>query len=120
AECGKWHDTAPEGCSKTAGQTLAMEFLNLYHLNAWLILPASKDANCAMVELMAAKKQTPAWFITHWWGEPIGDFVACVAKHVCIRCLSRDSPYWVCAYANRQHSLDDELSADPTETSFCK
>ncbi|CAE8595918.1 unnamed protein product, partial [Polarella glacialis] len=42
------------------------------------------------------------------------------AKHVCIRCLSRDSPYWVCAYANRQHSLDDELSADPTETSFCK
>ena len=28
--------------------------------------------------------------------------------------------YWICAYANRQHSLHEELVTDPSETSFYK
>ena len=28
--------------------------------------------------------------------------------------------YWICAYANRQHSLQDELVTDPSQTSFYK
>ena len=30
------------------------------------------------------------------------------------------TPYWVCAYANRQHALNEELTSDPSDTSFFK
>ena len=36
-------------------------------------------------------------FVSHWWGEPVVQFIACVAKQ-----LAETVPYWVCAYANNQ------------------
>mmetsp|Transcript_130491 Transcript_130491/g.278818 ORF Transcript_130491/g.278818 Transcript_130491/m.278818 type:complete len:1072 (+) Transcript_130491:111-3326(+) len=84
--CSRWHDTAPEEYSETAGMTLSTEFLNLYHLNAWLIMPATKTNNCGFVELLANERQTPRWFVSHWWGERIRDFVCCVEKHDKVRC----------------------------------
>ena len=38
------------------------------------------------------------------------DFVASVMKHVEIRGLNADAtPFWVCAYCNRQHQLGSEV-----------
>lgn len=78
------------------------------------------------VELVANGPQRPQYFVSHFWGEPIDDFTACIAQH------SRDRGYgggsinqdgdearvWVCAYANRQWSLDDDVTDDPRKTSF--
>eukprot|EP00931_Biecheleriopsis_adriatica_P086045 TRINITY_DN60782_c0_g1_i1.p1 TRINITY_DN60782_c0_g1~~TRINITY_DN60782_c0_g1_i1.p1 ORF type:complete len:755 (+),score=116.58 TRINITY_DN60782_c0_g1_i1:47-2266(+) len=113
-----WTDTAPR--SSTFGQALPMTVLNLYHLNAWLIKPATKDDDCAFVELLASHDQVPSWFVSHWWGERIKDFVTSVTRHVQVRCLDvkEDPKFWVCAYANRQHSLSKELVSDPTQSSF--
>ena len=45
----------------------------------------------------------PTWFASHWWGEPVLDFVRCCEKHAEVRGLAEDeATYWVCAYANRQ------------------
>jgi hypothetical protein len=41
-------------------------------------------------------------FVSHWWGEPVVQFIACVAKHLHHRQLAETVPYWVCAYANYQ------------------
>lgn len=43
-----------------------------------------------------------------------------LAKHVKVRGLSEDDPYWVCGYANNQHQIESEIniSADPKKTSF--
>ena len=36
------------------------------------------------------------------------------------RGLDLDSPYWICAYANRQHDLGQDIVCDPMQTSFFK
>ena len=43
-------------------------------------------------------------FVSHWWGESVNDFIACLAAHAKDRVpnMMLDSGYWVCAYANNQ------------------
>lgn len=116
--CGVWHDTAPADKSRTSGQLLDMSFLNLYHVNEWMIRPATKAHSCAFVELLTAAKQTPHWFISHWWGEPVVEFVSCVRGHAGLRASPSHTSFWVCAYANRQHNLMEEMDVDPRKSSF--
>lgn len=69
-------------------------------------------------ELISALPLAPAWFTSHWWGEPVLEFIACCETHAKLRQLGTDASYWVCAYANRQHELHAEISENPDETSF--
>jgi len=118
-----WTDTAPPAYSQTSGQVLEMSFLNLYHCNTWVIMPATKEHNCSMVEVLFVDKtqQKPKWFLSHWWGEPIRDCIACLEEHAKQRGNARTDSYWICAYANRQHDIGATgLTADPKETSFYK
>ena len=48
------------------------------------------------------------------------DFAASVEAHAKLRGLPSETPYWTCAYANEQHNLEGELTANPSETSFYK
>eukprot|EP00927_Polykrikos_kofoidii_P020759 TRINITY_DN19894_c0_g1_i1.p1 TRINITY_DN19894_c0_g1~~TRINITY_DN19894_c0_g1_i1.p1 ORF type:complete len:695 (+),score=131.89 TRINITY_DN19894_c0_g1_i1:48-2087(+) len=118
----KWTDTMPNKKPCTSGQKLRMHSLNLHHVNAWIIQPATEGKKCAFVELLTAQKQSPSWFVTHWWGEPIVDFTESLRAHVAARRQTPDTPYWICAYANRQHQLQESLSveADVTKTCFAK
>jgi len=120
SHCHIWRDLAPPHISATSGQTLARDFVNLYHVNDWLIKPATLTSNCAFVECLTCRRQKPRWYCSHWWGEPVVKFVACVEQHMELRGLHVDTPFWVCAYANRQHSLDAEIAVDPRQTSFFK
>ena len=61
------------------------------------------------------------WFVSHWWGEAIVDFVKCLKQHVSVRGVQPDSSaFWVCAYANNQHELGLDLGTDPMQSSFLK
>jgi len=121
AHGGEWIDNAPPHISRTSGEIISIQWANLYHIDSWLIRPGTRRADCAFVELLTCKRQRPKWFVSHWWGESIRQFVACIEKHRWLRQMSPDDdPYWVCAYANRQHSLAKEIVDDPRETSFCK
>mmetsp|Transcript_12011 Transcript_12011/g.26896 ORF Transcript_12011/g.26896 Transcript_12011/m.26896 type:complete len:624 (-) Transcript_12011:164-2035(-) len=116
-----WKDTAPPQYSKTSGLALEMSFLNLYHANTWIIMPATKKDNCSMVELLCTNKtgQIAQWFLSHWWGEAIRECVACLQEHMKHRGRSEDDSYWICAYANRQHDIGASgISADPKDTGF--
>ena len=54
----------------------------LYDVNSKVIVPATKPAEVSMVEFMAADgPQPPEWFCSHWWGEPISDFLVCLEQH---------------------------------------
>ena len=114
-----WH-----WCS-TRRAPLTMETINLYDLSAWVIKPATFKHGCAFVELLVESEQAPEWFCSHWWGEPIRCFIRVLATHQKLRQPLAEEPpptwaYWVCAYANRQHSLGDELTLDPRDSSFYK
>ncbi|CAE8608646.1 unnamed protein product [Polarella glacialis] len=113
--CPSWHDI------RAAEDTLSMDTLNLYQLTPWCIKPATIERNCSMVELFSDSPCLPSNFCSHWWGEPLRDFVACIGRHCAVRQLCfRSTFYWICAYANRQHALSEELNDDPKQTSFYK
>jgi len=111
-----------------------------------VIKPATEKQRTSFVELVAFAAQLPDWFVSHWWGEPVFDFVACIEQHfrdhvdskvrdefleyndgerrvVDWKALEEGMPppgYWVCAYANNQWRLDEELVDDLSMTSFRK
>lgn len=93
---------------------------NLYDTVHHFIKPATMQRKCSYVELVAEGPQLAQWFVSHWWGEPVVQFIACVAKHLHHRKLAETVPYWVCAYANNQWQLNDELGRTPSTSSFRK
>ena len=104
------------------------ETLDLYGANEYFIMPATKSRECAYVELVAEGAQKPRWFCSHWWGEPVLAFVACVETHALDHGYSLEgcehydaaTAYWVCAYANNQHDLASVNAPTLEETSFYK
>ena len=57
-------------------------------------------------------------FVSHAWLEPVCKFVACLKCHASLRQLPDQTAYWVCAYANNQHQLENEICNNPRKTSF--
>ena len=111
--------------------------INLYDAVYYVVKPATEAQQCSYVELVAPAgmtAQTPRWFVSHWWGEPVKDFVKAVEKHSKVRfprgernevdcdrnTADEDVSYWVCAYANNQHALGSDIPADPRESAFFK
>ena len=50
--------------------------------------------------------------------EPVSEFLACLEQHAGVRDLSGSTTYWVCAYANNQHRVEDDIQCNPRDTSF--
>ena len=96
--------------------------LNLYDLVKYVVNPATAPHKCSFVELMtpegAEGTATPQWFVSHWWGEPVLDFIKCTEAHARVRELGEGACYWVCAYANNQHELGKDIGIDPQDSSF--
>jgi hypothetical protein len=92
------------------GKSVLAARLNLYHLVKHLVKPATAEAHCSLVELLANGAQPPNAFISHWWGEPVRDFVACLVQFCSDTQLDVETTrFWVCAYALNQHDLSGEL-----------
>ena len=91
------------------GRPLEATSLNLYHANQWIIGPSTSMAKISFVELVAtsASEQEPLWFVSHAWLEAVIRFVACLRQHAMLRRLTMHTAYWICAYANNQHRLQE-------------
>eukprot|EP00434_Breviolum_minutum_P003639 symbB.v1.2.003203.t1/scaffold166.1/size289592/5 len=128
------------------GVPLTFEGFNLYHANDWVIKPATAGQHgqgCSYVEAQeaqlllkvntctatvfcfgfrlvaeVAEVQLPLWFVSHAWLEPIRLFLKCLQKHSLVRLTK--SAYWVCAYANNQHNVEEDISKNPRKSSFYK
>jgi len=100
------------------GVKLRPETVDLYAVVKYIIKPATKINRKSFVETVATGPQPPKWFISHWWGEPVSSFIACVEQHLNDHGLTEDTPYWVCAYANRQYCLEEDVTSDPNLSSF--
>ena len=111
---------------------LTAKAVNLYAVDRYVIKPATEARKCAYIELVALHAQPPKWFCSHWWGEPVLDFVDCVVTHAMDhgytlkwlgkKCEHYDpmAGYWVCAYANNQWDLASVNAPTLEETSFYK
>ena len=111
--------------SNSTHQSLAVlkpDQVTLYDLAQHYILPSTEPHKCSYVELVAREEQDqkPVWFVSHWWGESVLDFVASICRHAFDRGLPDETSYWVCAYALNQHSLGLELGRNPMNAPFHK
>ena len=87
------------------GNTCTLDTVNLYDVMKYHVEPKTAARKCSYVELVApegTRAQTPKWFVSHWWGEPVKDFIACLEEHARVRNLDpEEAVYWVCAYATK-------------------
>jgi hypothetical protein len=75
---------AREGWTAAAGgPALDPKTLDVYQLVARVIEPATREARCSLVELVADGPQPPHVAVTHWWGQPVGDLVRCF-EQLCV------------------------------------
>eukprot|EP00927_Polykrikos_kofoidii_P046428 TRINITY_DN4067_c0_g1_i4.p1 TRINITY_DN4067_c0_g1~~TRINITY_DN4067_c0_g1_i4.p1 ORF type:complete len:948 (-),score=143.90 TRINITY_DN4067_c0_g1_i4:61-2904(-) len=111
-----WTDAQKENLG--SGEVLNIHSINLYQLNKWLLVPATRKLRCSFVEFISnvADSQIPKWFVSHWWGEPILLFASCMQHFIKMR--GDESVFWICAYANNQHDLTAEVTDDPEQSSF--
>lgn len=114
--CHHWYELPKdEVANPSAGPALSMEVLNLYHIDSWLIWPATEAYRSSFIELMAEQAQPANWCVSHCWSQPHTSLVECISQHVQTRSLHRSSNFWIWAYAHRHHSA---LSEAP-ESGFC-
>jgi len=105
--------------SSRDGKRLRPEDVNLYDLNDIVIKPLTKKRNCSFKELFSSGDTAPVYYVSHWWGERVLDFIQCCERHAMMLNLApSEAKYWVCAYANRQHDLGTDLGTDPEQSSF--
>ncbi len=102
------------------GNPLTPDKVTLYDINRYVIKPFTLSTGKSFVECVATKPQKPKWFVSHWWGEPVKDFIACLEQHRRDFNEKDDVTYWICAYANNQWNLGDHVTADPAQSAFTK
>ena len=81
-----------EGWQNRDGEVLPPERVSLYETNSKVIMPATATRRCSFVEFIAKQDQLPLWFVSHWWGEPVRDFLRCLERHIKDRLLSDLAP----------------------------
>eukprot|EP00928_Gymnodinium_smaydae_P041881 TRINITY_DN28285_c0_g2_i1.p1 TRINITY_DN28285_c0_g2~~TRINITY_DN28285_c0_g2_i1.p1 ORF type:complete len:620 (+),score=76.64 TRINITY_DN28285_c0_g2_i1:131-1990(+) len=75
----------------------------------------------SLKEILSTQPLRPRWFVSHWWGEKVFDFIRCCERHAKLRGLEEgQASYWVCAYANRQHEITQDITYNPADSSFQK
>jgi len=123
------------------GTLLTPDSVTLYDVNRYIIKPFTIETQISFVETLpsTAGPQPPRFFISHWWGETVVDFLSCLEQAILdfrfnnngVRyCggnhesrgggMTEDTPVWICAYANNQWSLSGDITADPKESGFTK
>merc|ERR1740124_1115921 len=124
-----------EGWSDHKGKLLTLETVTLYDVDKYVIRPFTVSRQLSFVSCLpsTAGAQPPRFFISHWWGEPVIDFMKCLEQVVQDFArnvnnsqdargggMTADTPVWVCAYANNQWRLDDDITKDPKDSGFTK
>mmetsp|Transcript_19611 Transcript_19611/g.45644 ORF Transcript_19611/g.45644 Transcript_19611/m.45644 type:complete len:657 (+) Transcript_19611:68-2038(+) len=118
--CHRWRDADPMERSKTSRQQINISFMNMYHLNHWLIKPATKAKDCSMMELITGQKQPPTWFVVFWWGDVLTNVQRCLEAQVKTRELGPETTFWIDALALRPHSPEALVHVNPKQTAYYK
>lgn len=87
--------------------------LNFYHIHEWMVRPATRELNSAMMEHLSERKLLPNWFISHYWGEHLEKFLEGVRQHLAVRGLSGRTGYWLGAFATRHTDFTDTGTFSP-------
>lgn len=88
--------------------SLRLREASIRQLRHWIIEPLTIELGLSYVEVvgLANEIMQKTFFISHYWGDAVRDFVKCVSRHIQIRGLPpRETSYWDCAFALSQQEL---------------
>jgi len=111
-----------EGWTDYNGELLKPEDVTLYDAHKYVIRPFTVEKKTSFVRALpsTAGSQPPRFFISHWWGCPVIQFMQCLEQAVLdfrVNCgiygdqdsrgggMTADTPVWVCAYVIDQWDL---------------
>mmetsp|Transcript_49928 Transcript_49928/g.107446 ORF Transcript_49928/g.107446 Transcript_49928/m.107446 type:complete len:670 (-) Transcript_49928:143-2152(-) len=100
--CHRWRDPLTR-------LKVTIDSMTTYQVNHWVLKPATKKKDCSFTELLTSQKQTPTWFVIQWWGEKLMELLTCIKAHTRLRGLPETTNFWMGAFANRQHSWEEEV-----------
>ena len=103
-----WKDYGGKMCHK--------DTVNLYDVVDYLVKPETLARKCSYVELVAppgTKAQTPRWFVSHWWGEPVKDFIKAVEYHARQRFAPRGE--WKYSGGTDEKKPEHEIVGEPAD-----
>jgi hypothetical protein len=98
----RWRSYDRASKSWTGAAEIVPDAPTLYELVQYWLKPQTEALECSMFELLADGPQPPRYFVSHWWGEAVKDFIACVDVHVHDHRhigVDENTPYWVRATA---------------------
>lgn len=106
-ELDAWYEADP--ASACYGQRLAPSAVSLYNVLNWVVMPATQSRKCSFVEAVSEQRRPPRWFVSHWNGEILMEFVASIRIHSMLRGpADQTAAYWIAAFAYNQWSLVSE------------
>lgn len=105
--------------SLTKGEWVNWDIINMYHISDHFIRPLTAPFQCSFVELIAEEPQPPVWFLSHAWSAGFRNSLSMVKYHTEVHELGEHTPYWYCAFANNQHTMES-LSGPVQEMPFWK
>ena len=105
----------------TDGVDMDLKDVTMYDTAAYVIKPATKKRQCSFVEVVAKTSQTPKWFVSHWWGQPLQELFHCLEQHARDRLLDlNDNPYWISAFALSQWDIKTHITPDLNASVFLR
>lgn len=110
----RWTSTAPGSSGVLTAKTMT-----LYDLATHAIQPLANATGLSVVETLASGPQPPSWFVSHWWGETLADFVRCLERHCRDRGLDEATTYyWVrqSAWSHAHPEVFSPVAASPART----
>jgi len=121
------------------GVQLTPSTVTLYDVDKYIIRPytvSKKQSFVSCLPSASGKPQPPRFFVSHWWGESVLDFVSCIEQFVRDfgpnlndelntmndrgGGMTADTPIWICAYANNQWELEQDITDDPKKSGFTR
>ena len=73
-----------EGWKDINGKLLTPDKVTLYDINKYVILPFTVEKQSSFVRALpsTAGPQPPRFFMSHWWGEPVVEFMECLEQAI--------------------------------------
>jgi len=66
----------------------------------------------SIAEMLCATERIAPWFCTHWWGQPMLEFIDCVLAHARDYLLGDTALYWLFVFAGNLSAMQLERGAE--------
>jgi len=124
-----------EGWTDRDGNALTPKTVSFHDANKHVIQPFTEEKNQPFVSCLpsTAGPQSPRFYVSHWWGDTVTDFIYCIEQFVRDfqtndndeddrrgGGLTADTPIWVCAFADNPHTINDNVAEDPKNSRFMR